>query len=150
MLLLRVDIVEVMATSDNVLRAGLTPKHRDVDNLLASLTWTFGVKHSVTPARLSSGAGAETAQYSRVYDPPVPEFSVVQVALPPGEREAHRAFDGPSILIVTHGAGTLGAPGEEGEIALREGAVVFIGAGVGVTFASGSAGRLELYRAYYP
>jgi hypothetical protein len=45
----RADIVEVMATSDNVLRAGPTPKHRDVNNLLASLTWTFGVRHSVTP-----------------------------------------------------------------------------------------------------
>jgi len=143
-----------MATSDNVLRAGLTPKHRDVDNLLASLTWTFGVTHAVTPTPApallapASDSDSATAPYSRVYAPPVPEFSVVQVVLPPGGREVHRALDGPSILIVTQGAGTLGA--EDEEIALQEGAVVFIGAGVGVVFASGSAERLGLYRAYYP
>jgi mannose-6-phosphate isomerase class I len=32
-----------MATSDNVLQANLKRKHRDVNNLLASLTWTLGV-----------------------------------------------------------------------------------------------------------
>jgi len=143
------DILEVMATSDNVLRAGLTPKHRDVDNLLASLTWTFGVKHWVTPTPLSSDS--ETVTYSKVYDPPVPEFSVVQVELPPGEqREIHRRFNGPSIFIVTQGAGALGACGEGDKIALKEGSVVFIGAGVDVTFTSGSADPLVVYRAYYP
>ena len=143
-----------MATSDNVLRAGLTPKHRDVDNLLASLTWTFGAAHAVTPAPTPL---AETAAYSSVYAAPVPEFAVVRVALPPGAREVHRACAGPSILVVTRGAGTLGAAGgDDGAAALElgleleEGAVVFIGAGVGVAFASGSADRLELYRAYYP
>ena len=136
-----------MATSDNVLRAGLTPKHRDVDNLLASLTWTFGVQHSVTPSPLFSSM--TPAEYSRVYDPPVPEFSVVQVRLPPGEREAHGAFDGPSILIVTEGWGRLGAPGEE-DTGLKEGSVVFIGAGVDVHFNSGNTSPLVLYRAYYP
>jgi len=136
-----------MATSDNVLRAGLTPKHRDVDNLLASLTWTFGVQHLVIPTPLLSPV---RTVYSRVYDPPVPEFSVVQVALPPGAREAHAAFNGPSILIVTEGSGRLGTPGEEEDIGLKEGSVVFIGTGVGVTFNSGNAEPLVLYRAYYP
>ena len=135
-----------MATSDNVLRAGLTPKHRDVHNLLASLTWTFGVQHSVTPTPLLSSV---TPEYSRVYDPPVPEFSVVQVRLLPGEREAHAAFDGPSILIVTEGWGTLGTPGEE-DMGLKEGSVVFIGADVDVHFSSGNTDPLVLYRAYYP
>jgi mannose-6-phosphate isomerase len=135
-----------MATSDNVLRAGLTPKHRDVDNLLASLTWTFGVQHSVKPKPLLSSV---TAEYSRVYDPPVPEFSVVQIRLPPGKREAHAAFDGPSILIVTEGQGRLSTPGED-DTGLKEGSVVFIGAGVDVSFSSGSADPLVLYRAYYP
>ena len=136
-----------MATSDNVLRAGLTPKHRDVDNLLTSLTWTFGVQHSVTPTPLLSSV--TTSGYSRVYDPPAPEFSVVQVRLPPGEREDHAAFDGPSILIVTEGWGKLGTPGED-DMGLKEGSVVFIGAGVNVQFSSGNTDPLVLYRAYYP
>jgi mannose-6-phosphate isomerase len=140
-----------MATSDNVLRAGLTPKHRDVDNLLASLTWTFGVTHAVAPLPTPplSPPSTPEAKYSKVYNPPVPEFSVVEVALPQGEQEAHRAFEGPSILIVTHGTGRL--TGEGGEVELKEGSVVFIGAGVGVTFATNEdVDRLVLYRAYYP
>ena len=117
-----------------------------MDNLLASLTWAFGVQHPVKPKPLLSSM---TAEYSRVYDPPVPEFSVVQVRLPPGEREAHAAFDGPSILIVTEGLGRLGASGED-DIGLKEGSVVFVGAGVDIHFSSGSTDPLVLYRAYYP
>jgi hypothetical protein len=52
------------------------PEHRDVDNLPASRTWTFGVQHSMDPKPLLSSMMAE---YSWVYDPPVPEFSVVQI-----------------------------------------------------------------------
>ena len=33
------ELVEVMATSDNVLRAGLTPKLRDTEVLCSSLTY---------------------------------------------------------------------------------------------------------------
>ena len=68
---------------------------------------------------------------------------------PPGEREAHAAFDGPSILIVTEGLGRLGAPGED-DIGLKEGSVVFVGAGIDVHLSSGSADPFVLYRAYYP
>ncbi len=45
------DIVETMASSDNVIRAGLTPKLRDVPNLLENLTYVAAEasKHFVTP-----------------------------------------------------------------------------------------------------
>lgn len=33
------DCVECMATSDNVVRAGLTPKHRDIQTLCSMLTY---------------------------------------------------------------------------------------------------------------
>ena len=41
----------------------LTPKPRDADNLPVSLTWGFGVQHSVKPKSLLSSM---TAEYSRV------------------------------------------------------------------------------------
>jgi mannose-6-phosphate isomerase len=133
-----------MATSNNVLRAALTPKHRDVDNLLASLTWTFGVQHSVEPRPLLSPV---TAGYSRVYDSPGVLSCSDQVS--PGKREAHAVSDGPSILIVTKGQGRFSTPGED-DTGPKEGGVVFIGAGVDVSFSSGGADPLVLYRAYYP
>lgn len=67
----------------------------------------------------------------------------MQVALPPGGREVHREFDGPSVLFVTQGTETIGAPGEEKEagVGLQEGSAVFVGTGVGVAFVSESARR---------
>ena len=36
------EIIECMACSDNVVRAGLTPKFKDVDNLVSMLTYSMG------------------------------------------------------------------------------------------------------------
>ncbi|KAL6191779.1 hypothetical protein ACLB2K_038168 [Fragaria x ananassa] len=37
------DCIECMATSDNVVRAGLTPKHRDIESLCSMLTYRQGL-----------------------------------------------------------------------------------------------------------
>lgn len=49
------DCVECMAASDNVVRAGLTPKHKDVPTLVRMLTWRTGPppKLSGAPAPVS-------------------------------------------------------------------------------------------------
>jgi len=39
---LKGDCVECMATSDNVVRAGLTPKLKDSDTLIKMLTYNLG------------------------------------------------------------------------------------------------------------
>ena len=49
------DCVECMATSDNVVRAGLTPKFKDVDVLCNMLTYNDGSPHYVEPAELTAG-----------------------------------------------------------------------------------------------
>lgn len=36
------EIIECMACSDNVVRAGLTPKFKDVDNLVDMLSYSMG------------------------------------------------------------------------------------------------------------
>ena len=36
------EILECMACSDNVVRAGLTPKHKDIENLVEMLSYTMG------------------------------------------------------------------------------------------------------------
>lgn len=145
------DIVETMATSDNVIRAGLTPKLRDVPNLVAGLTYTASepVKHYVQPKAFGvsdpfSGSRSE----STLYDPPVPEFSVSRVVAEKGATVKHDALRGPSILIVTKGKGHLHweGPGNESGETLSEGKVLFIGANTPVTFLAG--GNLELYRAF--
>ncbi len=49
------DCVECMATSDNVVRAGLTPKFKDVDVLCNMLTYKDGNPHYVEPDELTAG-----------------------------------------------------------------------------------------------
>ena len=47
--------VEIMANSDNVMRGGLTPKHVDVDELLAVLDFTPGFPGYVEPVEEAPG-----------------------------------------------------------------------------------------------
>ena len=80
-----------MANSDNVIRAGLTPKLRDVPNLVRGLTYTASPpsKHVVVPTLFQSTSSTA----SKLYDPPIAEFSVVQVTLPHGQKESHKKLD---------------------------------------------------------
>ncbi|PCH37027.1 mannose-6-phosphate isomerase [Wolfiporia cocos MD-104 SS10] len=137
------DIIECMATSDNVIRAGLTPKLRDIPNLVAGLTYGAGdaSRHMVRPVRFDGAA------HTQLYDPPIPEFAVLQLALPAGEAEAHPQIDGPSIAIVTEGTGAVQWGGSQ-RLDVAEGDVVFVGAGTGVTFKAGEKNRLTVYRAF--
>lgn len=60
--------VELMANSDNVLRGGLTSKHVDVPEFLATLTWRTGRPEVLSPH--PSGAGVTC------FEPPVREFAM--------------------------------------------------------------------------
>ncbi len=59
--------VEIMAASDNVLRAGLTPKHRDVAELLSVTDFT-----PIPPPRWEP----EVVSGARTFGPPVSEFEL--------------------------------------------------------------------------
>lgn len=138
--------MECMANSDNVIRAGLTPKLRDIPNLVSGLTYTASdpSKHAVDPKPFSS---LSTEGVSTLYDPPVPEFSVVQVKLPSGRTEKHPGIDGPSVAIVTQGGGVV-RWGEEESLEVGLGDVFFVGAGKAVSFKSGEEDEIVLYRAF--
>ncbi|KZT53367.1 mannose-6-phosphate isomerase [Calocera cornea HHB12733] len=135
------DIIECMATSDNVVRAGLTPKIRDVPTLVNMLTYdTAPAAEQLLPPQPFRGS-----KHSLLYDPPIEEFSVLLTQLAEGEEDAYGAIDGPSILIVTEGEGELVADGKTN--AIKKGQVWFIGADVDASF-KGTSGGLVLYRAF--
>ena len=137
-----------MANSDNVIRAGLTPKLRDIPNLVSGLTYTASVPsvHTVKPRAFKPASNATIA--SALYDPPIPEFSVVQVKLSEGKKEQHPPLGGPSIAIVTEGRGKV-AWGDEGQtLDVGLGDVFFIGAANAVTFLTEGEEKLVIYRAY--
>jgi mannose-6-phosphate isomerase len=131
-----------MANSDNVIRAGLTPKLRDVPNLVSGLTYSASdaSKHVVFPCSFSSPS-------SLLYDPPVPEFSVVQVKLLPHTAETHRPIDGPSVAIVTGGKGAVEWNTRD-RLEVGLGDVFIVGAGVSVGFKSEGKEDFVVYRAF--
>ncbi|KAI9149833.1 Mannose-6-phosphate isomerase [Blastocladiella emersonii ATCC 22665] len=120
------DCIEVMATSDNVVRAGLTPKFKDVQTLTEMLTYT-----QLTPAasRLAAVPHPDPtfAAATTVFDPPIPEFAIHCTRAADSDSDAEGVplppVDGPSILIVTQGEGVLETP--DAAIDLVPGTVVF-------------------------
>ncbi|KZV75219.1 mannos-6-phosphate isomerase [Peniophora sp. CONT] len=135
------DIIECMANSDNVIRAGLTPKLRDVPNLLSTLTYnsSSSSKHTVNPTAFQG------SQYTTLYDPPIPEFSVLQSLLPAGTAEKQPAVAGPSITIVTEGSAEL--KWESGSLNAPVGTVFFVAAGTPLEVKAGQD-KAVLYRAF--
>ena len=119
--------VEVMASSDNVLRGGLTPKHVDVPELLKVLDFRSGPVSVVEPQ-----ANAE----EQVYLTPAPEFRLSRFQLDRRSLQPNR--HGAEILVCTEGKVTAGA------LELRPSDSVFIPASEGQYRLSGSG---VVYRA---
>ncbi|RVX70967.1 Mannose-6-phosphate isomerase [Exophiala mesophila] len=127
------DIIECMASSDNVIRSGFTPKFQDVNTLTDILTYDHDPPEQqlLQPvdypyATLNSTAYSSNSS-ALLYDPPIEEFSVVRSALSkPGAKVTFDAIDGPSIVIATSGEGTISVGPKKEPI--KQGWVYFIGA----------------------
>ncbi|KAI9776325.1 MAG: Mannose-6-phosphate isomerase [Candelina submexicana] len=127
------DIIECMASSDNVVRAGFTPKFKDIPTLTSMLTYDHNPpsQQKMSPVdypyvTLSSSAYSSNSS-SILYDPPIEEFSVVKTDLQ--KKGAKATFDGiggPSIIICTGGEGTISV-GPKTE-KMGTGFVFFVGA----------------------
>ncbi|MEV0414646.1 mannose-6-phosphate isomerase, class I [Streptomyces sp. NPDC050448] len=105
--------VELLANSDNVLRAGLTPKHVDVPELLKIVRFEPGDPALQRP----EGNGEE------VYETPIDEFRLSRFALAPGAAPHTLPDAAPQILLCA-----AGRP-KAGEVTLSPGESVFIPAG---------------------
>ena len=125
------DIIECMASSDNVIRAGFTPKFQDVDTLTEILTYDHDPPEKQTletspwPYVKFNSKAYTAGSECLLYDPPIEEFSVLMTDLKKGKA----TFDGtggPSIIICTSGTGriSVGPKSEE----FKEGWVYFVGA----------------------
>lgn len=88
--------VELMASSDNVLRGGLTPKHVDVAELLRVVRFEPGAPPLLRPDRSERGI--------EVYRPDVPDFALAHLTLGAGLNEAELELDGPAVVVCTAGS----------------------------------------------
>ncbi|KAL1566600.1 mannose-6-phosphate isomerase [Salvia divinorum] len=129
------ECVECMATSDNVVRAGLTPKKLDVQTLCSILTYKQGFPEILR--------GVPSNPYTVKYLPPFDEFEVDQCILPQGASTVFSAIPGPSVFLVVKGRGTMRQAFSEELVG--EGDVLFTPANAQISVRTTSG--LSLYRA---
>ncbi|KAI3326381.1 mannose-6-phosphate isomerase [Xylariaceae sp. AK1471] len=127
------DIIECMAASDNVVRAGFTPKFKDVQTLVNMLTYNYApieeqkMAPSEYPYAVLNRTAYSSGSEAMLYDPPIDEFSVVRSVLKGnGSKVTFDPIDGPSIIICTGGKGQISVGSTTKEI--KEGYVFFVGA----------------------
>jgi mannose-6-phosphate isomerase len=127
--------VEIMASSDNVLRAGLTSKAVAVEELLHVVDGRSRPQRDVPEVELGPGEVA--------WRPPVPWFQLTRLR-PTGEPlAAHPSVTGPQVLLCTAGEVTVACAGA-GDLVLRPGSSAFLGADAGRVEVRGSG---EVFRA---
>lgn len=130
------DCIECMACSDNVVRAGLTPKFKDVDTLLRLVDYKASTSDEkfFQPVLLDQ----EHQPYTRTFIPTVSDFAVAEIKVPKGVGR-YSVTNRPNgcILLVCSGKGSLKSDAATGEgVRLEFGKIVFVPARAG--------GRLEL------
>ncbi len=118
--------IELLANSDNVIRAGLTGKHVDVPELLKLLDPDVAVP-VILPRPLADGI--------TVYETPAPEFCLYRLDLP-GQLLALPGT-GPRILLCTEGSVVL--RGESEQVRLGRGESCFVSAADGAVTGTGQA-----------
>lgn len=106
--------VELMANSDNVIRAGLTNKHMDVDELLKLVRF-----EPTSPDILQFSSGKKVS--------PVEEFSLKQLSL--HHEKKHSTSDSAEILLVMEGEIDIVA--DQHKLHLKKGGSAFIIANTG-------------------
>lgn len=139
------DIIECMAASDNVVRAGFTPKFKDVKNLVDMLTYSYApvIEQKMNPQGFERASG-DNCEFT-LYDPPIAEFSVLESKVQADAVGKIKAIDGPSILVCTSGSGKI--QGDDTSEDFKTGNVYFVGAGVDLTL-TGVEGPFTTYRAF--
>jgi mannose-6-phosphate isomerase len=109
--------VEIMATSDNVLRGGLTPKHVDVDELLRILD----PAPTDAPVLTAHTVVATPGGLVRGWDVPVDDFTLVEAVCVGGAVDLDRA----TVLLAVDGAVEV-TGGDGPPVALRRGEAALV------------------------
>jgi mannose-6-phosphate isomerase len=122
--------VEVMASSDNVLRGGLTTKHVDLAALIEVLDFTDGRVPVIHPVLGPGGLR---------YPTPVEDFDLTRCQV--GADAGVLTTSGPQVLLCTEGPAVLTTA--DRQIVLEQGTSAFVPAGTPVT----ARGPAVLYRA---
>jgi mannose-6-phosphate isomerase len=132
------EILECMACSDNVVRAGLTPKLKDVPTLVNMLTYDTDAPN------ISKGQAVD--KYTIRYAPPVPDFCVETIHVPAGEMYELSDVQSPSVILTMDGEASLKQAGVC-SLDVSYGSAAFCSANTRCTVIAGPAG-IRLTRAF--
>jgi mannose-6-phosphate isomerase len=121
--------VEVMASSDNVLRGGLTSKHVDLAALIEVLDFTDAKVPVVHPVLGPGGLR---------YPVPIDDFDLTRIQL--DAQTGSLTTRGPQVLLCTEGTAVLTSA--DTEVTMEQGSSAFVPAGTPVT----ARGPAVLYR----
>lgn len=133
------DCLECMACSDNVVRAGLTPKHIDVPTLVSMLDYG-----NYSPEQLLFQPQLEDPN-TCIWRPPVPDFAVVKIKVESADGPYNTIIRAsPSVVIVTSGEGDVC---DTEPVPARPGVVIFLKANRQMTFTPTPGHHMEAYQA---
>ncbi|XP_071951013.1 mannose-6-phosphate isomerase-like [Antedon mediterranea] len=134
--------IECMACSDNVVRAGLTPKFKDVPTLCEMLNYDPAPPTSkIFPSTIDT-----KDEFVTKYTPPVPDFAVDKIEVVGKVDYTVTAFDSASILLVIEGDADAKY---EQPFKIHRGSVIFISANQSLSLTCQSD-KLLIFRAYCP
>ncbi|GAA4656921.1 mannose-6-phosphate isomerase, class I [Arthrobacter cryoconiti] len=108
--------LEVMASSDNVLRGGLTTKHVDVAELMETVDFT--------PTAVPFVPTRSTELGQHVWEPPFVEFVLQRVEISDGDNPVPLVQNGPLLVIAIAGSVVLDSP--RADMVLSRGDSVFV------------------------
>ncbi|MFJ1709763.1 mannose-6-phosphate isomerase, class I [Kitasatospora sp. NPDC088346] len=128
--------VELMANSDNVLRAGLTPKHIDVPELLRVVEFEATDPAAIQPVQVAECPGEE------LYPAPIHEFRLSRYRLGSWPLPT----DSPQIILCTEGRAVLVDAASE-KLTLSRGESCFIAAGGPAVTATRDGSEATIFRA---
>ncbi len=128
--------MEIMASSDNVLRGGLTPKHIDIPELLKIVNFT------ASPVLKQQPPADEN--FERVYKTPAVEFQLSEIVLNGDERFTSRKERSVEILICMAGEGQVEELAGGRSLPLRKGMSIIVPSAVPGYAVSGN---ITLYKA---
>jgi mannose-6-phosphate isomerase len=131
------EMIECMACSDNVVRAGLTPKLVDVPTLVDMLTYKPGMPETT--------CGTKVDRFCTRYQPPVSDFCVESVWIPAGESYTLSTVASPSVLLTLDGEATLDQSGTLMSVSF--GSAAFLSTNTTCKVAAGPYG-VQLTRAF--
>jgi len=117
-----------MATSDNVVRAGLTPNHRDVKVLCSMLTYN---SFNCLSDLLLKPSWLKGRPFVQIYRSPVKEFSVMSIELPALSEDSSEGSSsnysiGRSLMLCTEGSAELTTTDSSVVLKVEKGSVLYL------------------------